>query len=1014
MRKMTIGLFGGATIMIASIVLLFVDPYREAHTTTPRRDTRDKSVTVNVGGQSADIRSIIERTHFSFTEEPDEKFFGGNGNYVVEAEHGFVVTPQTPNKSSQDGGIAFRTVSATRESQPATNGLSKYNRQSDGSLSAELSDHVTETLKNVAAGVEQAWKLATIPPGSGDLVVRVAVEGDFVAHTSSGLHFQTPSGLGVVYSNAVWIDHDGRKTVVATEWVDDEIRLRVPTEVLANSTYPAVLDPTVGPEVNVDAPIYGPAEGIQESPAIGHSGVPGNEFLVVWRDERRAAGVGDIFGAHVTSNGTVVDPVGFLITPQVDTVNHTSPSIVWTGTTYIIIYVKANGLEVDARLLGNGTTTAPNATTVRVDSLFGSSGCAATHLCTSPNVTTGATYLYIFWQRDFSISGGSFTLTLSPFSVGLNSGNAAIVSGTNPKAAVSEKMLVDRVLLTDEVDGFIYSTLLDSSAAIIGSPNTPVAGSLQGCSSPSISPFTPCVNHDVGSIGQYGWGVVWEYDQTSGWQIQGRVVDYDEVLAPVFTVDSTMTFNYEYPSIAGHGDSDNEFLVTFVESVSGNPGFVLGRRVSRTGTMLNTPQGYPGALVAGPQTAAHYDEVSNRYLAVWQDYRTTDVARPDIYGGRFLGTTGATMDGTGGFLISETANKERSPAVALCGTNYLVAWTDYINGDSNTDIYGTIISSSGATVASRFVITNRTGNQDQPAVACDGTSFMVVWHDRQTTTDAIYANGISATGAQLNGQGVSLTSASGKAPQHPRIAWSAANARYLVVWDDTATTIYGSSLTSAAVVGAIRQLNPADGKLCSVPDLATAGSGRFLVAWQSIDATGAYDIVGAIALYDAHVFTPVLIEGQSAAQRNPRVAFDTAGDYLVAYEDDRNISTAGVDVYVQLVTPTGATVGSFRASSDANNDINPYLALREKGFVELMFTEKNPSNQFDTGVYGQSIASFALSGAAFVVAYSSGASRGWPTIQCATKTSCMVPYQSFDPANTTTGIDRIEERVLSY
>jgi hypothetical protein len=79
-----------------------------------------------------------------------------------------------------------------------------------------------------------------------------------------------------------------------------------------------------------------------------------------------------------------------------------------------------------------------------------------------------------------------------------------------------------------------------------------------------------------------------------------------------------------------------------------------------------------------------------------------------------------------------------------------------------------------------------------------------------------------------------------------------------------------------------------------------------------------------------------------------------------------------------------------------------------------MFTEKNPMNQFDTGVYGQSIVNNALSGTVFQVAYTNGASRGFPAIQCATGTSCMVPYQSYDPANTSTGIDRIEERTLSY
>src|SRR5262249_34068081 len=118
--------------------------------------------------------------------------------------------------------------------------------------------------------------------------------------------------------------------------------LTVPADVVEKSAYPAVLDPTIGPEIGTDNPIFAAAGGDQTRPAVAFGN--GN-YLVGW-DRSRGANV-DLYGVRVSPGGAVLDPTGIPITTGLG--DQLRPAIAFDGTNWIVTWdgTPANPISVD-------------------------------------------------------------------------------------------------------------------------------------------------------------------------------------------------------------------------------------------------------------------------------------------------------------------------------------------------------------------------------------------------------------------------------------------------------------------------------------------------------------------------------------------------------------------------------------------------------------------------------------------------------------------------------------------
>ena len=271
------------------------------------------------------------------------------------------------------------------------------------------------------------------------------------------------------------------------------------------------------------------------------------------------------------------------------------------------------------------------------------------------------------------------------------------------------------------------------------------------------------------------------------------------------------------------------------------------------------------------------------YLVVWHD------GSGDIYGA-LVTSTGEPVDpAKDGLLISDYTSKYTPwcPAVAFDGTNYLVVWTDAPNPPHNNwDICGALVSTEGAVLDDPgvfFITPSWTANQYQPSVAFDGTNYLVVFQDDHRDGSAdIYGVRVSTVGEVVHGDenGIAIAAEDG-VQEFPSVAFDGTH--YLVVWDDA---VDGNVCIHGALV------SPADAIPTDLGALSSSTSSEYFSS----------------------------------------VAFDGTR-YLVVWQDRRNYDTynyevqEGYDIYGTLVTTEGDPVGDFPISQADYDQSNPSVAF---------------------------------------------------------------------------------------
>jgi len=211
-------------------------------------------------------------------------------------------------------------------------------------------------------------------------------------------------------------------------------------------------------------------------------------------------------------------------------------------------------------------------------------------------------------------------------------------------------------------------------------------------------------------------------------------------------------------------------------------GDISGQRVSRSGTLVGGV--FAISTAAGEQKPKGLSPVAfggGNYLVVWDDDRGSSAAiygqivapSSALVGSEILIDTGALgahggsvgFDGTNflvvwqqrtgaaqeqydtvgmfitpagtksaQFVISQTTSASYNPAtLGFNGTNYLVTWNRDIGAGNpapeDFDIYGRLVSPSGAFPGEEVALVTGSGNQIFPGVAFDGANYLLSWTD---------------------------------------------------------------------------------------------------------------------------------------------------------------------------------------------------------------------------------------------------------------------------------------------
>jgi hypothetical protein len=345
-------------------------------------------------------------------------------------------------------------------------------------------------------------------------------------------------------------------------------------------------------------------------------------------------------------------------------------------------------------------------------------------------------------------------------------------------------------------------------------------------------------------------------------------------------------------------------------------GDVYGARVTPSGTVLD-PGGIAIASGTDQQTGPTVAFGGGVYLVTWMNYRTG--ATDDVYGARV--TTGGTVLDPSGIAISAAAGDQRDPAVASDGTDFLVTWDDTRAGLQ--DVYGVRVSAGGVVRDSGgFVISSEPNEQLRPAVAFDGADYFVVWADARSGQYRIYGTRVTPAADVLDPGGIAISSSNGG---NASVTFGGAN--YLVVWQSDANDIYGARVTPTGVV-----LDPAGIAVSTAPGyqigpVVASDGADYLVAWTDYRAGGNNeDIYGARVSAAGIVLDPAGIPVSTAPyeQWTPAIAFDGT-NYLVAFSSQ----VRAYDVLGARVSPLGSVLDpdGITLSLAATDESTPAVAF---------------------------------------------------------------------------------------
>jgi len=374
------------------------------------------------------------------------------------------------------------------------------------------------------------------------------------------------------------------------------------------------------------------------------------------------------------------------------------------------------------------------------------------------------------------------------------------------------------------------------------------------------------------------------------------------------------------------------FLVAWEDSRSGGYADICGARVTPQGTVLD-PSGFVISQAANDQQSPALGFDGANFLVVWQDYRSGYVF--NIYGARV--TPGGTVLDPLGFPISGAVGYHAYPALAFDGANFLVAWQDYRNNMEEPDLYGARVTPEGAVLDTNgLVITQAARDQSTPALGFDGANFLVVWEDRRSGNFDVYGARVTPEGAVLDTGGFVISQAPDR-QDSPALGFDGAN--LLVVWEDRRSggnpDIYGARVTPGGTVldtnGFV--ITQAPNWQCN-PALDFDGANS-LVVWEDCRNNPAEsDIYGARVTPGGTVLEPdgIVISQASRDQFIPTLAFDGT-NFLVVFEDyHRSIFS---DIYGARVTPGGVVLdtGGFAIGSAVNDQWFPAVGFNGKDFL---------------------------------------------------------------------------------
>ncbi|MDP3153975.1 MAG: hypothetical protein Q8N23_14980 [Archangium sp.] len=709
------------------------------------------------------------------------------------------------------------------------------------------------------AGFEQAWRFDAAPRGAGDLEVRVQVSRTFLSADPTGLHFQ-----GMRYGHATWVDARGQRTPLESRFEDGSIRLVVSEALLARSSYPAVLDPIVGPELSFGPTALVPTQDSFTGGVLAFNGV---DYVIYWNEARRTAHP-NAYAAGITLDGGIAP--GVEISPR----DVTPTAAEFDGQDLVVAFNDGPGITIaraSSAALQPGPATAVtngrNAHLARMDS-----GLLMVH------GESALSTLVIEADGGISAADGG---ALVPNTTRTCCASSDVDVAFNGVAA----NLVVWVDGRNDV-GDIYGRLTD----VQGAPT----------SAPFVISASPGEQRRAEVSGGGGvFLVTWEDDSnTSVWYSlvsATGVVQQPQRLGNIASSNRRVTSTFDGTNfIVVWTQSDAERLRAARVSTAGlmlEPGVRVDGSCFPEGPLEITSDGRGHSLVgywgniltlqARRLTGAQPDDAAPLYFNFTAQSQYQASMASDDTGHTLLGWSASRFGLDGVFLnvdggvpmpvkFTLSVDGRDGVNVATNGSAFWAAWS------SGGNMVGRFLSPDGGLGPETAVSTGVTGTSGV-ASSRDRDGFLTIWSDRRVTPGGVFARRSFVDG----GFGPEFEVSPGGPAEKIRPAVAVNDAGVaLILWGYTSGQLQAVRVSGEQTLD-VPPLNLRADKYFSNPSVSSDGR-DFLVAWEHGPSGGALlaAFVPGSGSWDGGDF---FLDGPPSSARGPHVRWD-GRRYLVAFE----------------------------------------------------------------------------------------------------------------------------------
>ena len=654
----------------------------------------------------------------------------------------------------------------------------------------------------------------------------------------------------------------------------------------------------------------------QMYPAVAFDGT---NFLVVWEDWALGESTHPhIFGARVSPTGSVLDPTGFAVSTA--ELSQVAPAVEFDGANFLVVWEYWRTLgESDIY----GARVSPDG---RVLDSAGIAISTATSFQGHPAASVGGTDALVVWQdlrhqpypHIYGARVSRDGLVLDPAGIAISAQTGAEVS---PATTFNG---ADFLVVWEDLGGSGYSEIhgarVDQAGVVVDTSGFCVSAGACDREHPEV------VTDGGLSL------VVWrDYVAEDTSFVRGaRVNQLGSVIDTLGIAISSAGYEQCFPVVAS---GDEDYFTAWQDLRRDGAWDVNGVRVSHDGIVLDSPDvNVSTAATTKTRPAAAYD--GTNFLAVWQDRRGD--SSWDIHAVR-VNRAGVVLDPPG-VTITTTPDSLAHPAVASDGTVFLVVWADK-RGSDESHIYCARVSRAGELLDSACIaISVMRDSQLTPAVAFDGSNFLVVWEQWRLLADAVNGARVSQAGTVLDSPPIVISSAPVR-QQQPRVAFDGANS--FVVWTDSRSgegyDIYGARVSQAGMV-----LDPAGIAVSQTAEeqssVAVASDGtNSLVVWEEWHLGYPYNFVCGRRVNHAGVVldsSEIAVSTARRWQQLPAVAYDGTA-FLVIWQDFQ--SDTFFDLYGAWVSQAGVVYDSGPVVRQEGDQWHPALAGAEAGDMLLVY-----------------------------------------------------------------------------